>query len=118
MKGLKELLSEILKIEGTRIAVIVARDGFVIEGVSNSEDLDFETVGAVLSNEIRSLENVGGELGVGEAYRGLIEYSDGVIVTSILNEDALLAVVSSIKVNRGNIRFQVKKRISAIQNAL
>lgn len=118
MARLKELMSEILKISETRIVVIVGRDGFVIEGVANDEELEFEAIGAALSNEIRSLESIGGELGVGEAKQELLEFDKGVIVTSILDGDAILAVVSNTKVNRGNIRYQVKKRISEIQRAL
>lgn len=118
MARLKDLLGEILRIAGTQIVVIVGRDGFVIEEVSNTEEIEFETVGAVLSNEIRSLESMGGELGVGKATQGLVEFEDGVIVTSVLNEDAILAVVSNSKANLGNIRFQVKKRKSAVQDAL
>ena len=33
----KELLEDLVKVDGINAAVIVARDGFVIDGVSNGE---------------------------------------------------------------------------------
>ena len=44
MASLKSQLNDVLKVEGVSAAVIVGRDGFVIEGLSNDGNLDVEAV--------------------------------------------------------------------------
>jgi predicted regulator of Ras-like GTPase activity (Roadblock/LC7/MglB family) len=118
MAGLKELLTELVEVQGINSAVVVGRDGFVIEGVSRYGALDADAIGAVISTGVGSSEVVGQELSLGELTQGMFEYSDGLIVMALLGVDAILAVVADLKANIGNVRFQLKKRAESIEQAL
>ena len=118
MADIKRLLSEFTQVEGINSAVVVGRDGFVIEGVSNGTNLDVEAVGAVVSTGIGASEVMGRELGVGGMTQGMAEYKEGVIVMSYLGRDAVLAVVADLNANLGNVRYQVKKRSTDLEGAL
>lgn len=118
MAQLKELLTELVEVQGIHSAVVVGRDGFVIEGVARGGGLDADAVGAVISTGVGSSEVMGHELAVGEMTQGMFEYSDGFIVMALLGVDAILAVVADLKANLGNVRFQLKKRVPLIEEAL
>ncbi len=117
MSVLRQVLSELVKTEGINAAVVVGRDGFVLDGISNRSALDTEAVGAIISTGIGSAEVMGGELKVGTMTQSMFEYSDGVIVLSLAGE-AILAVVADPKANLGMVRFQVKKRSPEIAKAM
>jgi len=118
MTTLVELLKELILIEGINTAVVVSRDGFVIEGVSSGGRLDLDAVGAVISTGVGSSEVMGRELKVGEITQGMFEYKDGLVVMSLLGTDAILAVVATINANLGNIRYQLRKRAQEIIQVL
>lgn len=118
MKTLRDYLAELVDIEGINTAVLVGRDGFVLEGVVGGGDLDVEAVGAVISTGIGSSEVMGTELAVGEFRQNMVEYSGGVIVVNLVGDNAILAVVADLKAPLGNIRYQVKKRLPAIERAV
>lgn len=117
MNNLSNLLSELTQVEGINTAVVVGRDGFIIDGAGNGT-IDAEAVGAVISTGIGSSEIMGKELGVGGMTQGMVEYANGIVMTSLLGSDAVLAVVADLKANLGNVRYQVKKRAPEVQRAL
>jgi uncharacterized protein len=118
MSRLNELLGELTRAEGINTAVITSRDGFVIEGVTSGGALDTDAVGAVISTGIGSSEVMGRELGVGDMSQSMIEYGEGIIMISFLGADAILAVVADLTANLGNVRYQVKKQLPGIEEAL
>jgi uncharacterized protein len=118
MGALRDVLNDLVKVEGVTTAVVVGRDGFVLDGVSRSATLDTEAVGAVISTGIGSSEVVGRELGVGEMTQGLLEYKGGLIVMGLVGRDGIVAIVADIGANLGNVRYQLKKRIPEIEKVL
>jgi predicted regulator of Ras-like GTPase activity (Roadblock/LC7/MglB family) len=118
MSELKKLLSDFVRVEGVNAAVVISRDGFVIEGETNGSGLDNEAVGAVVSVGIGSSEVMANELQVGELAQTMFECAKGVVVVTFLGANALLALVSDASANIGNLRYQVKRRAPAIEAAL
>ncbi|MFH0823423.1 MAG: roadblock/LC7 domain-containing protein [Pseudomonadota bacterium] len=118
MAGVKQLLGDLVSVEGINTAVVVGRDGFVIEGATNSGRMDVEAVGAVISAGIGSAEVIGRELNIGSMNQAMVEFSGGVVVMSFLGRDAILAVVADANANLGNVRYQVKKKSPEIQSAI
>jgi predicted regulator of Ras-like GTPase activity (Roadblock/LC7/MglB family) len=118
MANLKDMLGDLSKVEGISAAVVVSRDGFVIEGVTQNGKFDGEAVGAVISAGIGSSQVMGNELKVGTVSQMMIEYKGGMILVSFLGDSAVLATVSDLSANLGNVRYQVKKRSQAIEAAL
>ncbi len=118
MANLKSQLGDFVKVDGINAAVIVGRDGFVIEGISNDGKLDVETVGAVISTGLGSSEVMGRELSVGALTQTMIEFDNGVLVMGTLGRDALLCLVCANGANLGNVRLQLKKRSPELATAL
>jgi predicted regulator of Ras-like GTPase activity (Roadblock/LC7/MglB family) len=117
MATLKALLGELVKVEGVRSAVLVGRDGFVIEGLSHG-NLDLDPIGAVISTGLGASEVMGVELKVGELVHSMIEYTNGIVFVSYIGSHAVLAIVADVKANLGHIRFQLRKRTPEIERAL
>lgn len=113
-----EVLAELAKIPGVNGAVLVSRDGFVIEGEAADEGVDLEAVGAVVSAGIGAFEVMGQELNVGSLAQGVIEYANGFIVVTLLGDAAALAIVAELTAHLGNIRHQVKKHGNSLLQAL
>jgi predicted regulator of Ras-like GTPase activity (Roadblock/LC7/MglB family) len=114
---LKQILSDFLRLEGVTAAVVVGRDGFVIES-AESGDIDTEALGAMASTGMGTSEAMGSELGKGEMIQMLVELDDGPILLSPLSEDELIAIVAEKKVNIGRIRYELKKNRGRIIAAL
>jgi predicted regulator of Ras-like GTPase activity (Roadblock/LC7/MglB family) len=117
MTDLKDVLNGMLKTQGVNTAVVVGRDGFVIDGVSVRGRIDSDVLGAVMSTGIGTAEVMGGELKIGAMTQSMFEYKDGVIVLSPVGE-AILAVVADAKANLGMIRYRIKKDSAQIAAAL
>jgi hypothetical protein len=117
MATMKSLLNELVRVEGISTAVVVGRDGFVIEGEAKGR-IDMEAVGAVVATGIGATEVMGSALNVGEMTQGMVEYRDGVIVMGLLGRKAVLAVVADGQANLGNVRYQVKQRAPEIERSL
>jgi uncharacterized protein len=118
MANLKSQLSDFAKVDGINAAVVVGRDGFVIEGISNDGKLDVEAIGAVISTGLGSSEAMGRELSVGGLTQSMIEYDNGVLVMSACGKDALLCLVCRPGANLGNVRLQMRKRSPELASAL
>ena len=117
MTNLKQVLNDLVRADGINTAVVVGRDGFVIEGATSRGALDTDAVGAIISTGIGSAEVMGTELRVGTMTQSMFEYHDGVIVLSLAGE-AILAVVADPRANLGMVRFQVKKHTPEIIKAM
>jgi len=116
--NLREVLTALSRAKGINTAVVASRDGFVIDGATRGGALDTDAVGAVISTGIGSSEVMGREMGVGRMAQTMIEYEGGIIMISFVGDDAMLAVVADLEAQLGGIRFQVKKFMPYILEAL
>ena len=69
---LKQILGEFLKVEGVTAAVVVGRDGFVIESAVSGK-VDIDALGAMASTGMGTSEAMGNELGKGQLDQMLVE---------------------------------------------
>jgi predicted regulator of Ras-like GTPase activity (Roadblock/LC7/MglB family) len=118
MEELHNMLQRLAGVEGVLAALVVGREGFVIDGVSKSAELDNEAIAATISAEIGSTAAIGKELGLGKMSHLMLEYENGVIVVNAISGDALLAVVAEREAFLGNVRYQVKKYTTKIDKLL
>jgi hypothetical protein len=115
---LKQILGEFLSVEGVTTAVVVGRDGFVIESATSSGKMDIDALGAMASTGIGTSEAMGKELGKGELTQMLVELDKGPIIISPLSKDELIAIVADSTANLGRIRYEVKKNKERLVAAL
>jgi len=114
---LKPLLEEFLKIEGVSAAVVIGRDGFVIESAVSGK-VDIEALGAMASTGLGTSEAMGNTLGKGELSQMLVELEKGPIILSPLSADELIALVADTTANIGRIRYELKKNKERLIAAL
>lgn len=115
--GLRGILDGLMKLEGVSAALVVGRDGFVIESVS-AEGIDADAVGAIAASGLGAAESMGGELHLGPLGSILIEYEMGPVAVSLAGPDAVLAVVGDQKANLGRLRIEMRKIRTAVASQL
>jgi len=114
---LKKILGEFLNLEGVSAAVVVGRDGFVIESATSGK-MDIDALGAMASTGIGTSEAMGRELGKGEIAQMLVELDRGPIIISPLSKEELIAIVAENSSNLGRIRYELKKNKERLVAAL
>lgn len=115
--GLRTILDGLMKVEGVTGALVVGRDGFVIEGVS-AEGVDLDAVGALAASALGSSDSMGGELHLGGLGSVLIEFEVGPVAVTPAGPDAVLAVVGDQRANLGRLRIEMRKIRSAVADQL
>ncbi|MDK2974751.1 MAG: uncharacterized protein PWP08_1122 [Methanofollis sp.] len=117
MEILKQILMEFLRLDGVTAAVVVGRDGFVIEDAISGE-IDTDALGAMASTGMGTSEAMGAELGKGQLNQMFVELEKGPILLSPLSEDEMIAIVANDGANIGRIRYELKKNRDRIIAAL
>jgi len=113
-RGSTQVLKDILEIPGIDAAVIVGRDGFVIESMGNSKEVEMDTLGACLATAINSIEEMGREMSV-ERYQDMfIEYGGAVIMSRPVG-DAIMSLVSPNASTLGIIRHKMKGYVRELE---
>lgn len=113
--NVKSVLNSLIRVSGIHEAVVVGRDGFVIEHLG---DMDAETTGAVVSTAIGTTETMGGELGQGDLFEMMAEYKEGTVIVAPIGLDGILGIAATEEANLGAVRHAVKKHIRELERAL
>lgn len=118
MGKLKDILADLCRVDGVQAAVVVSQDGFVIEGVTNSGEIDYDALGAIVSTGVGASRAMGGELQLGSLTQILAEYAGGLLTLNALSGSVTLAVVTTASANVGSVRYQTRKRVPELEAAL
>src|SRR5437868_15353025 len=90
MVELKQTLSRFLTIPGVRLAVLVGRDGLMIEGMTREGKEDMEAIGAMMTSGLNSAEALGQEIARGCVVGVLNEYERGLVSVEPMGDFALM----------------------------
>jgi uncharacterized protein len=118
MVDLKQTLSRFLSIPGVRLAVLVGRDGLMIEGLTSEGKEDMEAVGAIMTTGLSTAEALGQEIGRGSVVGALMEYEHGLVSVDPLGDFALMVTLSDNASSIGRVRHMVKTSRNEILEAL
>ena len=118
MVDLKQTLSRFLSIPGVRLAVLVGRDGLMIEGLTREGKEDMEAVGAIMTTGLSTAEALGQEIRRGSVVGALMEFEHGLVRVDHLCELALFVTISDNESSFGRVRHIVKTRRNEILEAL
>jgi len=118
MSKLKELLNTFLETEGARVALVVDRDGFVIEGVARAGDTGLDPIGAAISTSLSSIRAIGRELQVGGVNLAMLEFDKGTVLVRVLGELRILAILVDSSANLGLPRHQIRKLAAELDATL
>ncbi len=118
MVDLKQTLSRFLSIPGVRLAVLVGRDGLMIEGLTREGKEDMEAVGAIMTTGLSTAEALGQEIGRGSVVGALMEFEHGLVSVDPLGDFALMVTLSDNASTIGRVRHMVKTSRNEILEAL
>jgi|SRR5438105_2112312 predicted regulator of Ras-like GTPase activity (Roadblock/LC7/MglB family) len=118
MVDLKQTLSRFMSIPGVRLAVLVGRDGLLIEGLTRDGKEDMEAVGAIMTSGLNTAEALGQEIARGGVIGTLMEYEHGLVSADPLGDFALVITLFDNAASIGRVRHMVKASRNEILEAL
>ncbi|HDH63066.1 MAG: hypothetical protein DRI22_04645 [Caldiserica bacterium] len=112
-----EVLKEILRLEHSKGALVVGRDGLVISSVG-MVDLDIDTVGALASSTLGTTEVLGEEAKLGKLDQIILQYKDGIALVQIISDEWILFLMGDRSMNIGMARYVIRKVAPKIVESL
>ncbi len=108
-----DVLEDLLKVPDVSAAVVVGRDGFVIESAGGTTSVSIDDLGAALAHAVNGIEEMGNELDV-RAFQDLfVEFGKAVIMCKPVG-DAVVAILAPDASKLGIIRHKSKKLIAEL----
>ena len=108
MPSIRDLVSAIRQREGVEAAVVLGRDGLLIDSQS-AAGLDPEDLAARIPAIIGTADEFGVAAGRGPLVTAVLEYRDGLAVVAALNTDAVLLVLVRPDANVGQLLFELRR---------
>jgi predicted regulator of Ras-like GTPase activity (Roadblock/LC7/MglB family) len=118
MVDLKQTLSRFFAVPGVRQAILVGRDGLMIEGMTRESKEDMEAVGAITTTGLSTAEALAQEISRGSVVGVIMEYEHGLVSIDPLGEFALMVTLSDNASSIGRVRHLVKASRNEILEAL
>jgi uncharacterized protein len=108
MPSIRDLVDAIRQREGVDAAVVLGRDGLVIDGQS-IPGLDVEDLAARIPAIVSPADELGSALGRGVTGTLVIEHDGGMALISSMSSDALLLVLVSANANVGQLLHELRR---------
>lgn len=117
MSELKARLDSLAAVPGVRLAMVVGRDGFIVDA-SGQVTSDLEVPAAHVASAFVGCEAVGSSTDYGALERTIFEFAQGAVVVQRVGEGSALALFLSQDAVVGRIRHQAKEMAKALSEAL
>ncbi|MCS7058668.1 MAG: roadblock/LC7 domain-containing protein [Meiothermus sp.] len=114
----QEVLSELQATKGVLASALVAEDGFVVESTRTERAPDLDFLGGAASTALASARALSQELGRGDVEEVMVEYPEGPVLLVPLEGGYLLVVLMDTMQSLGRVRFQLKKSVPRLKEAL
>lgn len=110
---IKDVLDGLVQMPGLEGAVLVSKDGFVIDSAA-AKSMDAEEIGAIFAGATGPSEVIGERLAMGSLKQSMLEYEKGIIIV-VSVKDSFLAVMAGNDANLGLVRINTKKARSELE---
>ena len=108
MPSIRDLVSAIRRREGVDAAVVLGRDGLVIDGQS-VPDINTEDLAAHIPAIIGAADELGPSVRRGSLVTAILEYGEGLAIVSVLTTDVILVVFVRPETNVGQLLFELRR---------
>jgi uncharacterized protein len=108
MPSIRDLVGAIRQREGVDAAVVLGRDGLLIDS-QVMPGLDAEDLAARIPSIIGPADELGDAIKRGELVTAVLEYRDGLAIVTVLNTDAVLVVLVKPDANVGRLLFELRR---------
>jgi predicted regulator of Ras-like GTPase activity (Roadblock/LC7/MglB family) len=116
MPSIRDLVAAIRQREGVDAAVVLGRDGVLIDG-QLTEGLDADDIAARIPAILSSADELGVAANRGELLTAVLEHRRGLAIVSVLTTDAVLLVLMSPGAAVGQLLLEIRRnreRIAAL----
>ena len=116
MPSIRDLVAAIRQREGVDAAVVLGRDGLLIDG-QLTEGLDADDIAARIPAIIGPADELGTAANRGELLTAVLEHRNGMAIISVLTADAVLLVLVSSGAAVGQLLLEIRRnreRIAAL----
>jgi len=118
MASLGETLGRLLAIPGVRSAVLVGREGLLIESAGRGDARFFDALGGLGASAFGTAEALGQELGSGPTVGALLEYEHALVSVDPLGQYAMLVTLADSAASLGRVRATLRASRDDILRAL
>ena len=108
-----DILKDFVDVPAISSAVVVGRDGFVIEALGDTKALGLDALGASLAHAINGIEMMGQELQI-RAFQDLFIEYEGALIISRPVGDAIIALVAADASQLGIVRYMIKPLVAEL----
>ena len=108
MPTIRDLVGALRRRDGVDAAVVLGRDGLLIDSETSS-DLDAESLAALVPSIVAAADEFGGQSGRGALTTAILEHAHGVALVSVLSSDAILLVLAQPTANLGKLLFELRR---------
>src|SRR5690349_16145745 len=113
---MREGLSRVTEYEGVTFALLVGRDGLLIDSISKSGEADLENLAAIISNLMTQAERVGEQIEQGALAQMILEYEAFFVAVEPLGDD-IVVVGADKPANLGLLRTAIKRHRDELLSA-
>jgi predicted regulator of Ras-like GTPase activity (Roadblock/LC7/MglB family) len=108
MPTIRDLVAAIRQRDGVEAALVLGRDGLLIDSES-VQSLDAEQMAAHVPSIIQFADDLGGAAARGHLQTAVLEHERGVAVISCLSDDAVLLVLVRPSANLGQLLYELRR---------
>lgn len=108
MPTIRDLVAALRGRDGVDAAIVLGRDGLVIDGQSVSH-LDVESVAALVPSIVSAADEFGRDSQHGTVTTVVLEYAKGMAIVSVLSPEAVLLVLARAEANVGSLLFEIRR---------
>ncbi len=112
-RTITNVLEDLLKVPGLNAAVVISRDGFVIEAMGSFKALDLDALGASLAYAINGIQRMGDQLQISNFRDLTVEYEQAMIIARPVG-DAVIALVAPDASQLGIIRYSIRRPVEEL----
>lgn len=117
MRELGAVVADMAAMPGVQAALVVGRDGFVINAVKTAGILDTDAVAAVVSSGMGASELIGSDLAIGNLRQAMYDFDTAIVFTAPVGKEAIAAVVVGERSNLGSIRYRLRQYAAELREA-
>jgi predicted regulator of Ras-like GTPase activity (Roadblock/LC7/MglB family) len=108
MPTIRDLVGALRQREGVEAAVVLGRDGLLIDGQS-VPNLDAEDVAAHVPSIIAAADEFGAAADRGPLTTAILEHPKGIAIVTVLSQEAVLLVLVQHTANIGQLLFELRR---------
>ena len=108
MPTIRDLVGAIRQRPGVEAAVILGRDGLLIDGQAIA-NVNAEDIAAHVPSVVHAADEFGGAAQRGPLTTAVLEHARGLAVVSVVSDDAILVVLVQPSANIGQLLFELRR---------